>query len=907
MTSRRRFLVPEVVQASAMDCGPASLKCLLEGFGIPVSYGRLREACQTDVDGTSIDTMEEVACQLGLDAEQVMLPLDHLLLPEAASLPAIVVVRLPNGTTHFEVVWRRHGSMLQCMDPAIGRRWVSCEKFLKDVYVHKTVVPAETWREWAGSDTALRALRARLRNLGIRRRSFLDFAVADPTWHSLARLDASTRLITAVLDSGGIRRGRQCSRLLERFLKDDVQIPSEYWSVQPTSPQQAELAEELTLRGAVLVQVHGRRPQSVQAESAEPVSPEIAAALSEKPARPGLALLKMLRADGIFSPALLLFTSLLTAGGVILEAILFRGLFDLARELGLSGQRWGAVAALLAFLLVLLLLELPVTASLLRIGRRLETRLRQAFLEKIPRLPDRYFQSRLMSDMTERSHMIHRIRHLPELGGQMMRSVLELALTAVGIAWLDPACAPLAFAAALAAIALPLLAQPAVIERDLRVRTHSGALSRYYLDALLGLVPIQVHGAQRAVRREHRELLNGWASAGFSLQTIAVWIEALQFAVGFGLAALMLFRHLAHSSEAGAVLLLIYWALNLPVLGQDIAQIAWQYPAYRNRTLRLLEPLGALEENSEEPASPIFGVKTPPPAAATIQIENVSVRAAGHTILQDITVHIPAGAHVAIVGPSGAGKSSLVGLLLGWWRSVQGQVLVDGRPIADCLETLRRHTAWVDPAVQLWNRSFIANVRYGSSYAESEEPSSTGPADMAALAPSMMQVLDAAELRRVLERLPDGFETRLGEGGALVSGGEGQRVRLARALLRPGTRLVILDEPFRGLDREQRRALLQRVRALWYGVTLLCITHDVSETLEFERVLLIEDGRIAEDNSPTALAANPSSRYRALLDVERSLRQTVWSGSVWRRMHLADGVLTELGRAGTSDSTETPA
>ncbi|HTC48481.1 MAG TPA: cysteine peptidase family C39 domain-containing protein, partial [Candidatus Aquilonibacter sp.] len=57
----RRWLVPEVVQTSATDCGPAALKCLLEGFGIPVSYGRLREACQTDVDGTSIDTMEEIA------------------------------------------------------------------------------------------------------------------------------------------------------------------------------------------------------------------------------------------------------------------------------------------------------------------------------------------------------------------------------------------------------------------------------------------------------------------------------------------------------------------------------------------------------------------------------------------------------------------------------------------------------------------------------------------------------------------------------------------------------------------------------------------------------------------------------------------------------------------------------
>src|SRR4030042_5541173 len=91
--AEQRFFVPEVVQTSAMDCGPATLKALLEGFGIPISYGRLREACQTDVDGTSIDTVEELAVQLGLHAEQIMLPADHIFVPEARALPAIVVVR----------------------------------------------------------------------------------------------------------------------------------------------------------------------------------------------------------------------------------------------------------------------------------------------------------------------------------------------------------------------------------------------------------------------------------------------------------------------------------------------------------------------------------------------------------------------------------------------------------------------------------------------------------------------------------------------------------------------------------------------------------------------------------------------------------------------------------------------
>jgi len=863
MKIKRHYLVPEAVQASAMDCGPAALKSLLEGFGIHASYGRLREACQTDVDGTSIDTMEEVARQLGLDAEQIMLPLDHLLLPEAAALPAIVVVVLPSGITHFVVVWRRHGGLLQLMDPATGRRWVTGQRFLDDVYVGKTAVPAAGWREWAGSKPSLDAMQHRLRKIGIRGRSLLDAATADPTFQKLAALDAGIRLVDSMVESGGVGRGRQARRLLERFLEDDRLIPAEYWSIQPRGK------DELLLRGAVLVRVRGRLEKT--AHEAAQLPPELVAALEEKPARPGRELLKLLREDGLLTPSLLLLALVSASAAVILEAVLFRGVFDLGRDLGLSGQRMGAMAALIVFLAALLFLEFPVASSLLRMGRHLEARLRRAFLEKIPRLGDRYFQSRLKSDMTERSHMIHRIRHLPELGGQLLRSSFELVLTAAGIVWLDPRSAPLAIAAAMVALALPLMLQPVVMERDLRVRTHTGALCRYYLDALLGLVPIRVHGAQRAVRREHGKLLIDWAQAGIGLQQVVVWAEATQYAVGFALAAWLLFAHLGRSGEAGAVLLLIYWALNLPVLGQDIAQVAWQYPAYRNLTLRLLEPLGALEEPVTETAERAGSAL---PKAAAIRLENVSVHASGHTILEEINLEVPSGSHIAIVGPSGAGKSSLVGLLLGWWRPASGSVLVDGEPLAGRLEEVRRATAWVDPAVQLWNRSFFENLRYGASNGSARP---------------MMQVIETAELQRVLERLPEGFETCLGEGGGLVSGGEGQRVRLGRALLRAETRLAILDEPFRGLDREQRRELLQRVRRLWRDVTLLCITHDVSETRAFDRVLVVEGGKIVEDGHPDTLAEQPASRYRALLDAERNVQLSGWSRGVWRRLRLDNG------------------
>src|SRR5262249_23217057 len=161
-----------------------------------------------------------------------------------------------------------------------------------------------------------------------------------------------------------------------------------------------------------------------------------------------------------------------------------------------------------------------------------------------------------------------------------------------------------------------------------------------------------------------------------------------------------------------------------------------------------------------------------------------------------------------------------------------GHILVDGEPLdAVRLDRLRGETAWLDPAIQLWNRTLYLNLLYGST-GESER--------------TLGQVLQDADLYHVLPRLPDGLQTPLGDGGGLVSGGEGQRVRFGRALVRGRVRLAILDEPFRGLDREKRRELLQCARRAWRDATLLCVTHDVGETLDFERVLVIEGGRIVE-------------------------------------------------------------
>lgn len=905
-TSRRRLIAPEVVQTSTMDCGPASLKCMLEGYRIGASYGRLREACQIDVDGTSIDTLEEVAIQLGLEADQIMLPIEHVLLAEAEALPALIVIRLPNNNTHFVVAWRRAGSLLQVMDPSTGRRWTTGKQFLRGLYVHTMQVAAAGWREWSGTEEFLRPLDRRLADIGLstsERKRLAQTALADESWRAMAALDAATRMVTSIVHSGGIRRGRQSAKVLQSFFAqardtkqtDDPVIPDSYWSVRPT-PTDLTGEEQLLLTGAVLLRVRGRKAAPRQSggaaipgetSGAAQLSPELIAALNEAPSRPARELLRLLRADGLLAPASLSIALLLAACSVMVEVLLLRVLFDLGPELGHMEQRAGAMVAILSFVAALLLLEWPLVAGLLRSGRHLEGRLRLAFLRKIPRLGDQYFRSRLTSDMAERSHAVHLLRVLPDIGGRFLRAVFEITLTTAGIIWLDPASAALACTVTIVAICLPLISQPFLSHLDMRVRTHGGALSRFYLDALLGLVTVRAHGAERAIRREHESLLVEWARAGLGLQRMAVCVEALQSLIGFGLVAWLLYSHLMRgAAEAGAVLLLVYWALNIPVLGQEIALVVRQYPMLRNVTLRLLEPLGAPEEievkESGEAATAdatnLSGVKRETTKGVRLRLENVSVHAGGHSILEDINLSIEAGSHVALVGSSGAGKSSLVGLLLGWYRPATGSVLIDDLQLnQQLLERLRRETAWVDPTVQLWNDSLLGNLSYGAR--ESSMP--------------LDRVIEETDLRCVLERLPEGLQMSLGEGGALLSGGEGQRVRLGRAVYRPDARLVILDEPFRGLDREKRKSLLASARSNWREATLLCVTHDVGETMSFERVLVVEAGRIVEDGAPLQLAAQAGSRYSALLEAERSVREGLWSSSEWRRLNMDKGALVE--------------
>lgn len=888
VAAKRRRLAPEVVQTSAMDCGPAALKCLLEGHGIPVSYGRLREACQTDVDGTSIDTIEVVANQLGITAEQMMIPVDHLFLESAQSLPALVVVKQSSGSTHFVVAWARQGRWLQVMDPSIGRRWVSREELTQEIYVHELSVPAAQWREWTASEDFLIPLRERLAALeitGADASSLIERARKDDGWFSLGALDAAVRLVQSVHAAGGVKHGTEALKLLtalfERTCASPLDIycviPRHYWSAAPDPAHVDPAHPHLLLRGAVILRIGASRAPAPAANdaAAKPLPPELAAALSEKPAHPLRKVWDLLTADGLLAPAALLGVTAIAVCVLLVEALLFRGVFDIAWALSQASQRAGAALGLLVLVVILLALEIPIILETLRLGRHLEVRLRMALLEKLPNLADRYFQSRPVSDMAERSHSLQVMRIVPSLALQFLQACWELVLTLVCVIFIDPPSAWLVLAIAGIPALVSLAIQPLLNERDLRVRNHAGALHVFYLDAMLGLVPIRTHGAEKAVSRQHEGLLVEWMRSSVGLVRMKMLADAVQALACMSLAGYLLIDHFVRAGGVtGADLLLVYWVLKLPAIGRRVSSFAHQYPAQRNVLLRLLEPLAApaeVDQQSIAPHSPSREHK-----AARIEMRNAGVIAAGHTILRNVELDIAAGEHVVVVGSSGAGKSTLIGLLLGWHRLAAGELRIDGeRTDSAMLHGFRRNVAWVDPGIQLWNRPFAENLAYAC-----EDDGLT----------RMGGAIDAATLRGVLQKLPQGLQSYLGEGGGLLSGGEGQRVRLARALMQQRVRLALLDEPFRGMDRGQRAALLAQARQWWKDVTLLCVTHDVSETRAFDRVLVIEDGCIVEDGTPATLAAR-ASRYRQLLDAEELVQKQLWHGTQWRHLRMHDGRL----------------
>ena len=245
-----------------------------------------------------------------------------------------------------------------------------------------------------------------------------------------------------------------------------------------------------------------------------------------------------------------------------------------------------------------------------------------------------------------------------------------------------------------------------------------------------------------------------------------------------------------------------------------------------------------------------------PPAPGEIRLASVTVDYERTRALADVSLTIRPGERIAVIGPSGAGKSTLLALLLGFVAPTEGRVLVDDVDLATVdLEGWRRQIAWVPQRAHLFAASLADNIRLGAP-----------DAPLAAV----RRAIRAADLNQLVDELPDGLDTVLGERGYGLSSGQRQRLALARAFLRVDSTdappLVLLDEPTARLDASSEAAVLAATRRLVAGRTALLVAHRPALLREADRVLRVHHGRVTElartgemPPSDQPAAANPAS------------------------------------------------
>jgi len=223
-----------------------------------------------------------------------------------------------------------------------------------------------------------------------------------------------------------------------------------------------------------------------------------------------------------------------------------------------------------------------------------------------------------------------------------------------------------------------------------------------------------------------------------------------------------------------------------------------------------------------------------------VVFENVhfQYREGGRPLLDGVTLHIPAGHRIAIIGPSGSGKTTLMALLMRFYDPVQGRVLIDGRDLRTIKQSaLRRHIGVVLQDPLLFNDTVAANIAYGRPEAGKDD---------------IEKAARAANAHDFIVRLPEAYDTVVGERGSLLSVGERQRITIARALLK-NPRILVLDEATSSLDVESEEAVQSAVEELLRGRTTLVIAHRLATVVKAHSIIVLKDGRIVEQGSHVQL------------------------------------------------------
>ncbi len=361
----------------------------------------------------------------------------------------------------------------------------------------------------------------------------------------------------------------------------------------------------------------------------------------------------------------------------------------------------------------------------------------------------------------------------------------------------------------------------------------------HFLDVLQGLTTLKIFGRSRAYVEVIREVTDRFRDttlgvlrvaflSALTLELLATISTAL-VAVGVGLR--LLYGHLPFY-EAFFVLLLA------PEFYQPLRNLGTQFHAAMGAAEAARHIFEILETPAPSRPGPRVAVPETRPFALELRNLTFRYRPQDPPVLENLSLDLAPGERVAVVGPSGAGKTTLFRLILGFYQPTEGEILAQGRPIQRMdPEAWRRLIAWVPQRPYLFYGTVWENLRLASPEASDEE---------------ILQACQRAQAHDFIEQLPHGYDTLIGERGVRLSGGQAQRLALARALLRDAP-LVLLDEPTAHLDRATEERIQETLERWTRGRTTLVIAHRLRTIRWVDRVVVLENGRLVEQGPPEVL------------------------------------------------------
>ena len=232
-----------------------------------------------------------------------------------------------------------------------------------------------------------------------------------------------------------------------------------------------------------------------------------------------------------------------------------------------------------------------------------------------------------------------------------------------------------------------------------------------------------------------------------------------------------------------------------------------------------------------------------------IKVENLHKYFGELEVLKGVNADIKKGEVVCVIGPSGSGKSTLINLILRFYDDYEGEILMDGVNIRDIdLETYRSSIGYVQQEPMMFRDTVFANIAYSKPDATVEE---------------VIAAADIANAHGFIEKLPDAYDTMLGERGVGLSGGERQRISIARAVLK-NPNILIFDEATASVDSETEHLIQEAIERLISGRTTIMIAHRLSTLSKANKIIVVDGGEIIEFGSHDELMAKKGKYYRLI-------------------------------------------